>query len=62
MSDTAFMIVVHVIAATPPTLMALAALITALKTKRDTAVIRVALNGRMDDLVAKVNSLDQKWS
>ena len=48
MSDAAFMIVVHVIAALPPTVAAVAALITALQAKRNTQQIIVSVNGRLD--------------
>lgn len=57
-SDNGFVIWVHVIAALPPTLMALAALITALRTKRDTKVIRVAVNGRLDDMAKRLKKLE----
>jgi len=49
-TDFSTAIWMHVIAAIPPTLAALAALITALRTKRDTAKIVVLANGRIDRL------------
>lgn len=55
MSDTAFMVLVHLIAATPPTLAAVAALITALHTKRNTQQIIVTVNGRMDKMQAELD-------
>lgn len=50
MSDAAFMIWVHVIAATPPTIAAVAALVTALQAKRNTQRIMISVNGRIERL------------
>lgn len=52
-------ILLHVIAAIPPTLAAVAALITALRTRRDTKVIKVMVNGRLDDLATRLKKLEQ---
>lgn len=49
-TDPASVIWVHVIAAIPPTLAAVAALITAIRTRRNTEQIKVAVNGRLDRL------------
>lgn len=50
MTDVSSVIWLHVIAAIPPTVAAVAALITALRTKRDTQKIIVSVNGRLDRL------------
>lgn len=52
-------IILHVIAAIPPTLAAVAALVTALRTKRDTQQIRIALNGRLDALIKRIADLEK---
>ena len=55
MSDTAFMVLVHLIAAAPPTVAAVAAVITALHAKRNTQQIMVTVNGRMEKMQAELD-------
>jgi hypothetical protein len=43
---------IHLVAAVPPTIAALAALIVALKTKAKVADVHLSINSRMDELVA----------
>lgn len=56
MTDYAAMIWLHVIAATPPTVAAVAALVTAIRTKRDTQKIIVSVNGRLDRLQGELDA------
>lgn len=56
MMDFSTAIWVHVIAAIPPTLAAVAALITAMRTKRDTQKIIVSVNGRLDRLQGELDA------
>lgn len=62
MSDTAVMILIHVIAATPPTLAALAALITARKTRRDTQRIVIAVNGERDRMRRELEQMRRAFA
>lgn len=48
--DMTFAVVLHVIAATPPTLAAIAALMAARHTKRNTQRIIVAVNGEREQM------------
>lgn len=54
--STSTMVWIHVIAAIPPTLAAVAALIKAVHVKRDTERIVVAVNGRVDALLKKLET------
>lgn len=49
-------IIVHVLAAIPPTVAAVAALVTAIRTKRDTQRIKVIVNGRLDRLQSELDA------
>lgn len=60
MMDFSTAIWVHVIAAIPPTVAAVAALITALRVKKDTQQIVVLANGRIDKLLAQIKALENR--
>lgn len=57
MSETVFMVMLHVIAATPPTVAAAAALITSLKTSKQTNQIHILVNGERARLQREVDQL-----
>lgn len=49
-------VVLHVIVVIPPTIAAIAALVTALHAKRNTQQIMVSVNGRIDQLQSELEA------
>ena len=59
MTDPWTVILVHFLTALPPTLVALAGLVTAIRGRRETKAVRVIVNGRLDAALARIAELEK---